>query len=47
VSLIPHTLAVTTAGSWQEGSEVNLEADLVAKYVEKGLAPYARSGQAS
>jgi riboflavin synthase len=47
VSLIPHTMAVTTAGAWQEGSEVNLEADLVAKYVEKGLAPYARSGQAS
>jgi riboflavin synthase len=47
VSLIPHTMAVTTAGGWQAGSEVNLEADLVAKYVEKGLAPYARSGRAS
>jgi riboflavin synthase len=46
VSLIPHTMAVTTAGRWREGSQVNLEADLVAKYVEKGLAAYARTGQA-
>jgi riboflavin synthase len=38
VSLIPHTLAVTVAGRWAPGSAVNLEADMVAKYVEKGLA---------
>lgn len=41
VALIPHTLEVTRAGRWQAGSRVNLEADLVAKYVEKGLAAYA------
>lgn len=41
VALIPHTLEVTRAGGWQPGSRVNLEADLVAKYVEKGLAAYA------
>ena len=41
VALIPHTLAVTRAGRWRPGSRVNLEADLVAKYVEKGLAAYA------
>jgi riboflavin synthase len=41
VSLIPHTMAVTRAGRWEPGSAVNLEADLVAKYVEKGLSPYA------
>ncbi len=41
VALIPHTLQVTRAGSWRPGSRVNLEADLVAKYVEKGLAAYA------
>jgi len=41
VALIPHTLEVTRAGRWQPGSRVNLEADLVAKYVEKGLAAYA------
>jgi riboflavin synthase len=38
VSLIPHTMAVTVAGRWASGSAVNLEADMVAKYVEKGLA---------
>jgi riboflavin synthase len=41
VSLIPHTTAVTVAGGWAPGSAVNLEADMVAKYVEKGLSPYA------
>ena len=33
VSLIPHTLEVTTAGGWASGSRVNLEADLLARYV--------------
>ncbi len=37
VSLIPHTLATTTAGSWKAGVPVNLEADLAAKYVQRGL----------
>jgi riboflavin synthase len=41
VALIPHTMQVTRAGRWQPGTAVNLEADLVAKYVEKGLAAYA------
>src|SRR5437899_6284187 len=41
VSLIPHTLAVTTAQRWHRGARVNLEADLLAKYVERGLAAYA------
>jgi riboflavin synthase len=33
VSLIPHTAAVTTLGRLATGSRVNLEADLIAKYV--------------
>ena len=33
--LIPHTLFVTTLGELKAGSRVNLEADLVAKYVER------------
>ena len=41
VSLIPHTLSVTTAQRWNVGARVNLEADLLAKYVERGLAAYA------
>jgi len=43
VSLIPETLARTTLGSSSVGAVVNLEVDVVAKYVEKLLA--ARSGQ--
>ncbi|WJY68126.1 riboflavin synthase [Corynebacterium auris] len=35
VSLIPTTLAETTAGELAEGDPVNLEVDIVAKYVEK------------
>jgi riboflavin synthase len=37
VSLIPTTLADTTLGSLQPGDRVNLEVDIVAKYVERLL----------
>ena len=37
VALIPHSLQVTTLGLRAVGEEVNLEVDLVAKYVEKLL----------
>jgi riboflavin synthase len=37
VALVPHTLAVTTLGALTPGDEVNLEADVLAKYVEKLL----------
>jgi len=46
VSLIPHTLRVTALREWRTGSQVNIEADVVAKYVESLLASYsARSDQ--
>jgi riboflavin synthase len=35
VAVIPHTLAVTTLGPKQPGDPVNLEADVLAKYVER------------
>lgn len=38
VQLIPHTLAVTTLGLLQVGDTVNLETDLLAKYVERQLS---------
>jgi riboflavin synthase len=38
VALIPHTLAVTTLGFKPVGAEVNLETDLVGKYVWKYLS---------
>jgi riboflavin synthase len=37
VALIPYTLAETTLGSLAPGDPVNLEADVLAKYVEKLL----------
>jgi riboflavin synthase len=37
VAVIPHTLAVTTLGTRNPGERVNLEVDLVAKYVERLL----------
>ena len=39
VALIPHTLEVTTLGALEPGDEVNLEVDVLAKYVEKLIAP--------
>jgi len=38
VALVPHTLAETTLGALAPGDEVNLEADVLAKYVERLLA---------
>lgn len=37
VMLIPHTLAVTTLGSLRPGDRVNIEADMLAKHVQKLL----------
>jgi len=38
VALIPHTLEVTTLGRLEPGEEVNLEADVLGKVVERLLA---------
>jgi riboflavin synthase len=35
VALVAHTLEVTTLGALRPGDEVNLEADVLAKYVER------------
>ena len=37
VNLIPHTLAVTTLSELHAGAKVNLEIDLIARYVERML----------
>ena len=37
VALIPHTLACTIAEDYKEGSVVNLEADIIARYVARNL----------
>lgn len=41
VSLVPETLGRTTLGALGEGATVNLEVDVMAKYVEKLAAPAA------
>lgn len=38
VALIPHTLEMTIAGRYRRGSIVNLEADVLARYVARNLA---------
>jgi riboflavin synthase len=38
VALVPHTLEATTLGSLGPGDEVNIEADVLAKYVERLVA---------
>jgi riboflavin synthase len=37
INLIPHTVEVTTLKSLKEGAQVNLEIDLIARYVERML----------
>jgi riboflavin synthase len=39
VALIPHTLAVTTLGRRNIGDPVNIETDIIGKYLEKLLTP--------
>jgi riboflavin synthase len=46
VALIPHTIVVTTLGSWTEGYEPNVEFEAVGKYVVRALEVYkARVGE--
>lgn len=40
VAVIPHTADVTTLGRLRPGDRVNLEADVIAKYVERMLEPH-------
>ena len=44
VSIIPHTLEVTTLGRLKTGDLVNLEVDLIGKYVEKLLSAKPEGG---
>lgn len=47
VNLIPHTLAVTNWGDKMQGDRVNLEVDLIARYVARLIAVQAGHGNAS
>jgi riboflavin synthase len=41
VALVPHTLEVTTLGDRRRGERVQLEVDMIAKYVERLVQPWA------
>jgi riboflavin synthase len=45
VALVPHTLEVTTLGRRRPGDPVQLEVDVVAKYVERLVAPMRAGAQ--
>ena len=47
IALIPHTMASTTLGRDAVGRSVNLEADVVAKYVEALVRPHITGGETS
>jgi riboflavin synthase len=47
VALIPHTLAATTLGSLAPGDRVNLEVDVLAKYVRRAVEKILGAGQAT
>jgi len=47
VSIIPHTVAQTVLGAKNLGDTVNLENDIIAKYVEKLLKPDSTAGGVS
>jgi riboflavin synthase len=44
VALIPHTLSETTLGEWKVPRRINVEVDLVAKYVERLLEGWRPAG---
>jgi riboflavin synthase len=45
INLIPHTISNTALGSLQAGSPVNLEIDLIARYVERMLGQNTSTAQ--
>ncbi len=47
IAYIPHTLAVTTAGGYAAGRRVNLEVDLLARYLARLLEESGMTGRAS
>lgn len=44
VALIPHTLKMTTLGLKQPGDAVNIESDMLVKYIERIAQPYLQKG---
>lgn len=47
VNIIPHTYAHTTLGQLRPGDRVNIETDIIGKYVERLTAPWKQGGSLS
>jgi len=47
INLVPHTLEVTTLSGWQPGSRINVEVDLVARYLERLMTSMQPEGGTS
>ncbi len=47
VAIIPHTSAVTTLGARRPGDLVNIEVDVIAKYVERLATPYIETARST
>jgi riboflavin synthase len=47
VNIVPHTARVTTIGSLRVGHEVNIEVDIIGKYVERFVRPMQESDSPS
>ena len=45
VSIIPHTAKITTLGFKQVGDVVNVETDMIGKYVERFLQPFSKGAK--
>jgi riboflavin synthase len=43
VNIIPATMAETTIGDWKPGTAVNMELDIIGKYVQRMVAPHAKA----
>lgn len=47
VNIIPHTMAHTTLDQLRNGDDVNIETDIIGKYVERLLSPWKSGGNLS
>jgi riboflavin synthase len=47
VNIIPHTFSITTLAQLRVGDKVNIETDIIGKYVERLTAPWKSTGSLS
>jgi riboflavin synthase len=45
VNLIPHTLSATTSGEYRAGTQVNIEVDIIARYLERLIGERTTGGE--